>query len=142
MIVGMVACTDSPSGTESSKSTATADTDEANTQPTEVVTPEEMKSDAFEHPSLVGGMKALSEAVSYPETAAEQGVQGRVFVQFTVMKDASLRDVQVVRGVSPELDAEAIRAVKETSFEPGTMDGEPVPVRMTLPITFQLSNEG
>lgn len=142
LIVGMVACADSPSSTDMSQATATTQTGESSEVPADLVTPDEMKSEAFQNPGPVGGMQALIQNVSYPETAAQQRVQGRVILKFIVLENGNLQDVEVTRGVSPELDAEAVRALKQTSFEPGTMDGEPVPARMALPVTFQLPDEG
>ncbi len=77
----------------------------------------------------------------YPEEAAKNDIQGRVTVQFVVKKDGSIGEVKVVRGVSPELDAEAIRVIKSMpAFEPGKMNGEPVNVWYTLPLSFKLSS--
>ncbi len=143
LIVGMVACADGPSSTEPSDATATTETAESNAQVDEtVLTPDQMASEAFTNPVLNGGMQSIAETVSYPETAFNEGVQGRVFVAFTVSEDGTVQDVEIARSVSPELDAEAARAVKEVTFEPGTLDGTPVSVRMTLPITFKLPDEG
>jgi TonB family protein len=140
LIVGMVACADSPSSTQPPDEATTTEASDNNAQT--VVTPEQMPSEAFTNPTLNGGMQAIAEKVSYPEAAFHENVQGRVFVAFTVSKDGTVQDVEIERGVSPELDAEAARVVKEVAFESGTMDGNPVPVRMTLPITFRLPDEG
>lgn len=91
-----------------------------------------------EMPELVGGMAAIQSKVTYPESAAKAGVEGRVFVQFVVNEQGDVQDVVVTRGVSSDLDEEAVRAVSEAKFTPGMQDGEPVKVRMSMPITFKL----
>ncbi len=96
-------------------------------------------------PKFKGGdmemYKFLTRNMRYPEEAAKNDIQGRVTVQFVVKKDGSIGEVKVVRGVSPELDAEAIRVIKSMpAFEPGKMNGEPVNVWYTLPLSFKLSS--
>lgn len=94
-------------------------------------------------PDFPGGQAALLQWVSqhlqYPPVAAENGIQGRVTVQFVVTKTGSIGQVKVVRGKDPDLDREAIRVVKSLpKFTPGKMNGHPVNVWYTLPITFRL----
>ena len=96
-----------------------------------------------EKPSYPGGdgsmMSYLAENVKYPLVAAENGVQGRVVVEFIVEKDGSLSDVKVKRGVDPSLDREAVRVVKSMPrWNPGKKDGQPVRVRFSVPVTFRL----
>ena len=86
-------------------------------------------------------MKYLSSHIQYPAIAAENGVQGRVVVQFVVKKDGSVGEVKVVRGKDPDLDKEAVRVVKTLpKFIPGKMNGQPVNVWFTLPVNFKLAN--
>ncbi len=86
-----------------------------------------------------GLMKFLSQNVKYPVKAQEAGVQGRVILQFVVNQDGSVSDVEVVRGVDSNLDAEAIRVVKAMpKWIPGTQKGKAVRVKYTLPINFKL----
>ena len=69
----------------------------------------------------------------------EQGVQGKVVVQFVVERDGSVSSVKVVRSVDPALDKEAVRVVQTLPrFTPGRQNGQPVRYRYTLPITFRL----
>lgn len=97
-----------------------------------------------EMPVYKGGDTALlhfiSRNVKYPETAKQQGIQGTVIVKFRVMTDGNVDDVNVIRGASPELDAEAARVVSELSdFEkPGIKDGRAVNVWYAVPINFVL----
>lgn len=86
-----------------------------------------------------GLVEYLQKNVSYPRKARNNGVQGRVFVRFVVMKDGTLSDVDVVEPVHPLLDAEAIRVVQAMpKWEPARMDGIPVKMKFTQPILFNL----
>lgn len=94
-------------------------------------------------PSFPGGnvTKWIGKNVKYPVIAAENGIQGKVFVQFVIEKDGSITDVKVVRGVDASLDKEAIRVIQSMpKWKPGKQRGKPVRVSYTLPINFQLSN--
>ena len=96
-----------------------------------------------EMPSFPGGMGALNkylhDNVHYPVVAQENGVQGRVTVQFVVNRDGSIVDAQVVRGVDPYLDKEALRVINSMpKWKPGMQRGKPVRVRYTVPVNFRL----
>ena len=85
-------------------------------------------------------MKFINENLRYPAAAIENGIQGRVVVQFVIKKDGSVGDVKVIRGIDPTLDQEAIRVCKTLpKFIPGKQNGIPVNVWFTLPIIFNLS---
>lgn len=84
----------------------------------------------------------VSRNLHYPPDAYANHIEGRVVVQFVVTKTGAVGQVRVVRGVSPDLDAEAVRVVKLLpDFIPGTMNGEPVSVWMTLPVVFKIPEE-
>ncbi len=71
----------------------------------------------------------------------ENGIQGKVFIQFVIERDGSITDVKVARGVDASLDKEAVRVVQSMpKWKPGKQRGKPVRVAYTLPINFQLSN--
>jgi protein TonB len=94
-------------------------------------------------PSFPGGMGALmswlSQNIKYPVIAAENGVQGRVIVQFVVEKDGSITDVKVAKSVDPSLDKEAARVVSAMpKWTPGKQNGSAVRVKYTVPVTFKL----
>lgn len=90
----------------------------------------------------VGLMKYLQENIKYPPEAAKNDIEGRVIVQFIVDKTGQVGEVKVLRPVSEELDAEAVRVVKTLpKFEPGRQDGEAVSVWYTLPISFKLQSK-
>ena len=81
----------------------------------------------------------IAENLRYPQIAAENGIQGRVFVQFVVNADGSVSDATVVRGVDPSLDREALRVVMSSPrWTPGRQRGQPVRVAFTFPINFVL----
>lgn len=85
-----------------------------------------------------GGVKALQKEVTYPDFARKAGIEGRVFVQFVVNEDGKVVQPKVTRGVHKLLNEEALRAVQSLQCEPGMQRGEPVKVRMSLPVTFRL----
>lgn len=78
----------------------------------------------------------------YPQSAVEEGVQGRVIVDFIIDKDGKVTDVEVVRGVDPRLEAEAVRVISASpKWRPGRVNGEKVRTSMTLPIEFILEKK-
>ena len=96
-----------------------------------------------QNPTFPGGTAALmswlSQNIKYPVIAAENGIKGRVIVQFVVEKDGSITDVVVVKSVDPSLDKEATRVIKNMPhWIPGRQNGSPVRVRFTVPVTFTL----
>jgi TonB family protein len=96
-----------------------------------------------EMPQFPGGdtglLKFLGENTVYPESAKEKNLQGRVIVRFCVTAAGGINQVSVLKGVSPDLDMEAMRVVKTLpAFEPGRQGGKPVPVWYMVPITFTL----
>ena len=114
------------------------------------VEPEEVVEEAIpfmlveEKPSFNGGdanqfSTWVNKRLVYPEIAKENGVQGRVTLQFTIEKDGSLTKIKVLRGVDPSLDKEAVRVVSSSpKWKPGKQRGKPVRVSYTVPINFQL----
>ena len=84
-------------------------------------------------------MKFLSKNINYPSISQENGVQGRVIVQFVVNTDGSIVDPVVMRGVDPHLDKEALRVIKMMpKWSPGKQRGKPVRVKYTVPVMFRL----
>ena len=81
----------------------------------------------------------MNSRLNYPEIAKENGVQGRVMLQFTVGADGVVRDVKVLRGVDPSLDKEAVRVVSMSpKWTPGKQRDRAVKVTYTFPVIFQL----
>jgi TonB family protein len=96
-----------------------------------------------EMPMFPGGdgelLKFITANTNYPEVAKTNNIQGRVIIRFAVTAKGSVSKVSVLKGVSPELDAEAIRVVEALpEFNPGKQGGKPVPVWYMVPITFTL----
>ena len=97
-----------------------------------------------EKPKFQGGdandfSKWVNQRLVYPEVAKENGVQGRVMLQFTVKTDGSVSDVKVLRGVDPALDKEAVRVVSMSpKWTPGKQRDRKVKVTYTFPVIFQL----
>lgn len=96
-----------------------------------------------EQPSFPGGQGALlawlNDNIKYPVVAAENGIQGKVIVQFVVGKNGSISNVKVLRSVDPSLDKEAVRVVSNMpNWTPGKQNGASVNVRFMLPVTFRL----
>ena len=97
-----------------------------------------------EKPKFQGGdannfSKWVNSHLNYPEIAKENGVQGRVTLQFTVNTDGSVSNVTVLRGVDSSLDKEAVRIVSSSpKWTPGRQRERPVKVTYTFPVIFQL----
>ena len=96
-----------------------------------------------EMPEFPGGMgecmKFLGKNIKYPTISQENGVQGRVIVQFVVNRDGSIVDPVVVRGVDPYLDKEALRVIATMpKWKPGKQRGKAVRVKYTVPVMFRL----
>ena len=81
--------------------------------------------------------------LKYPAEAVRDGVQGRVMVEFVINKDGKISDVKVVKGVSEELDAEAVKVIAASpKWKPGKVNGEKVRCSMTIPVEFRLEKKG
>lgn len=96
-----------------------------------------------EMPEFPGGMnellKYLAKSIKYPVIAQENGIQGRVICAFVVNRDGSIVDAEVLRGVDPSLDKEALRVINAMpKWKPGKQRGKPVRVKYTVPVTFRL----
>ncbi|HPE75219.1 MAG TPA: M56 family metallopeptidase [Draconibacterium sp.] len=94
-------------------------------------------------PEFPGGEMALrtyiANAVKYPVTAQEKGIQGKVYVTFVVGKDGFVKNTSIAKGVDPSLDSEALRVINNLpKWKPGIQKGVPVNVSYTVPINFKL----
>jgi TonB family protein len=97
-----------------------------------------------QQPEPAGGigelMRYFGDNIHYPELARKKGIEGKVFVQFIVNTDGSIRDVQVLKGIGNGCDEEAVRVVKAMpAWKPGLQKGQPVLVRMAIPINFKIN---
>ena len=116
----------------------------------EQVEEEEIEEEAIpfqlveQKPGFMGGdanafSKWVNERLQYPEIAKENGIQGRVLLQFVVGADGKVSNVKVVRGVAPALDKEAVRVVQSSpKWTPGKQRDRAVKVTYTFPVIFQL----
>ncbi|MCX6334467.1 MAG: M56 family metallopeptidase [Bacteroidia bacterium] len=87
-------------------------------------------------------LRYLAENTKYPQIAKENNIQGRVIVRFCVTETGDVDRITVLKGVSPELDAEAARVVSTLpAFKPGKQGGKDVPVWYMVPITFALGGK-
>lgn len=86
--------------------------------------------------------KWVYQYLKYPEAALVNGVQGRVMVEFVIDKDGKVTDARVVKGVSDELDAEALKVVSASpKWKPGRINGKKVRSSMTIPVEFRLEKK-
>jgi protein TonB len=97
-----------------------------------------------EMPAYNGGVQAMARFfhrnLKYPGTPRRLGIDGTVYVSFIVNGDGSIRNVQIVRGIHPDCDKEAMRVVSLLpGWGGGKQGGVPVSVRMVLPINFKLN---
>lgn len=98
---------------------------------------------AEQMPRFPGGtaalMKFISKHLKYPQTAVDNGVQGRVTCRFLVGQDGTVSDVEILKPLDPYCDKEAVRVILSMPrWIPGRQNGEPVSVRYTVPITFRI----
>ena len=101
------------------------------------------ESEVNPKPQFKGGdaalKKYLAQNVKYPQEALKKRIQGSVRIGFTVNPDGSIVNAKVERKVNPLLDNEALRVVKAMpKWTPGKLNGEPVPVKMYIPVGFRL----
>ena len=94
-------------------------------------------------PAFPGGPQAMMQFIKdnlkYPQIAKENGIQGRVILQFVVDETGQVTDPKVLHSIDPSLDTEAIRLVLSMPrWIPGMQDGKAVAVRYTIPVIFKL----
>jgi TonB family protein len=105
--------------------------------------PEEVFVVVEEMPIFPGGetelMKFIYTNIQYPDIAKENNIEGRVILRFCVTYKGGIDKVQVLKGVNPDLDQEAVRVIKMLpAWKPGKQGGKPVNVWYSVPVTFQL----
>ena len=94
--------------------------------------------------SFKGGMSGfyayVGKSIKYPSTASRNKTQGKVVIQFIVNPDGKLSDIKVLKGIGDGCDEEATRVMKSSpNWIAGKQNGEPVKVRMVVPIVFKLN---
>ncbi|MCI5058307.1 MAG: energy transducer TonB [Flavobacteriales bacterium] len=90
------------------------------------------------HGGEQGLFSYLGKSIKYPQMAKEAGIQGTVYVSFTVRKKGNVSDIKVLRGIGGGCDEEAVRVIKGMCWHPGMQRNKPVSVNFTLPIKFVL----
>lgn len=117
----------------------------AKTDP-EIMEQNEILTIVDQMPRYVYGEQGLAEFIAhnirYPKEARQQGIEGRILCSFIVGSDGSISNIEVVEGLHPQLDNEAIRVLGlMPRWEPGLNDGEKVNVKCLLPIDFTIDEE-
>ncbi|MCF2581531.1 M56 family metallopeptidase [Bacteroides caecigallinarum] len=144
LLAGNISCSSEATKTDDVKEKAATEKPEVVEAPAEKA---ETKDEVFmvveKMPEFPGGiqelMSFLSKNAKYPASAMAKNVQGRVIVQFVVEKDGTPTEFKVIRSVDPDLDAEALRVMKEMpKWKPGMQRGQVVRVKYTVPVTFRL----
>jgi TonB family protein len=111
---------------------------------------EKIDTDVFviveQMPEFPGGQdslyKFLGANIVYPNKAKKDGVEGKVYINFTIEKDGSINEVKVLRSVHPLLDEEAVRVVESfPKWKPGKQKGKTVRVSYNLPLNFVLNTK-
>ena len=93
----------------------------------------------FESGDANAFVKYVQQNLKYPENALENDVEGKVTVNFVVDANGKIRNAKVVKGVDPELDAEALRVVENApAWTPAQQNGKNVPVNCSIPVTFKI----
>jgi len=87
----------------------------------------------------IGLKKFIQENLRYPKTG--ECVTGKVYVGFTVDTLGNVKDIEIKKGITTSTDEEAIRVVKLLTFVPGTRFGQPIEMKMVLPISFKIENK-
>lgn len=107
---------------------------------------DEVFTEVEDIPQPDGGMTAfytyVMQNMTYPAQARNEGIEGRVFVQFVVDETGKVMDAEAIKGIGSGCDEEAVRVVSGSPlWTPGKKDGKNVKVKMILPITFTLGQE-
>lgn len=95
-------------------------------------------------PEFVGGQSALEKYLlnnlRYPAEALKNNIEGIVVVRFNIMKDGSIKDAQILRGINASCDEEALRLIQNMpKWNAGKHNGKNVHCSYTLPIKFKLN---
>jgi TonB family protein len=96
------------------------------------------RDDDVQWPSLINGLDALRARVAYPEPARQAGIEGIVFVNALVGPDGSIKCADVSVGLDGGISQAALLALLTSEFAPGSVNGEPAALWISLPITFRL----
>ena len=90
-------------------------------------------------PEIIGGKGTLYLQINYPYEARVKGIEGRLRLKFTITRSGDVRRIRVEDSLHPLCDSAAVEGLRAVRFRPAERDGEPIPVRMSLPIRFELT---
>mgnify|MGYP006445217775 CR=1 FL=1 len=90
----------------------------------------------FEGPQMIGGLDALSTELESVTEGWTCPVRGRVSLQFVVNEDGDVTEARALESIHEECDQMAVKTIKRVSFSPATIDGEPTPALLSIPVTF------
>lgn len=90
-------------------------------------------------PQIMGGRGSLYLHIDYPAKAREQGIEGRLELEFTVRTDGSVSNIQIAESLHPLCDSAAVEGLRSVEFVPAKHDGKAIPIRLKLPVRFQLT---
>lgn len=147
LIAGNSSCSSKKAEQEEKKIQTETTAPEKKTEQVPTATPaldQEVFAVVEQMPEYPGGlpelMKFLNKNIKYPPQAKENNIQGKVIIQFVINKDGTPCEFSVIRSVSPELDEEALRVLKQMpKWKPGMQKGQKVRVKFTVPVSFKLS---
>ena len=94
---------------------------------------------AQQMPEPVGGFESIYKHITYPNIAKESGISGKVYLLLYINEKGGVDDVKVLKGIGGGCDEAAVAGVKEVKFSPGKNNGQPVKVKLSIPITFKLN---
>lgn len=89
-------------------------------------------------PEIIGGIQSLARNLVYPELARRAGVEGTVYILAYVDEEGMVRHTEIARGIGAGCDEAAAEAVSNARFKPGLQRGQPVKVRVMVPVRFSL----
>jgi len=96
----------------------------------------------FQGEGVAGFRRYIQQQVTYPEEAAEKGLEGNSFIKFIVNTEGVVENIEVARSSHEMLDQAAIEAIEGApKWKPGKQDGHKVKVRFTMPVAFRLSDK-
>ena len=93
---------------------------------------------ADQRPQIVGGVGSLCLHIDYPAEAQKQGIGGRLKLKFTVRRDGDVSNIAIAESLHPLCDSAAVDGLRSFNFVPANHNGRAIPVRMELPVRFQL----
>lgn len=143
-LVFVFSCENNETGLSSTENVPMTDQEAAGASNDKTKTSDELFTVVDEQPTFQGGgndafMEYITKNIRYPEEAKQKDIQGRVYVQFVIEKDGTITNVVIVKGIGGGVDEEAKRVVESSpKWTPGKQRGNPVRVRMILPIEFRL----